>query len=81
MKKGGIIILAFGAVTVLAGVAIGGLVHQTAGTAVLLIGSWLMAWTLGKMFGEVANKEIEELKEKTRKLDEEYAALRDKEDR
>ena len=81
MTKRTITLLFVSAVLVITGVALSELVHPWGGIAVTLAGSCLMAWTMGSTFAEAANRELEELKEKTRKLDEEYAALRDKEDR
>ena len=81
MTKRTITLLFVSAVLVITGVALSELVNPWGGIAVTLAGSCLMAWTMGSTFAEAANRELEELKEKTRKLDEEYAALRDKEDR
>lgn len=81
MTKRTITLLAISAVLVIAGVALSELVHPWGGIAVTMAGSCLMAWTMGYTFAEAANRELEELKEKTRKLDEEYAAFLGREER
>ena len=81
MTKRTITLLFVSAVLMITGVALSELVHPWGGIAVILAGSCLMAWTMGSTFAEAANRELEELKEKTRKLDEEYAAFLGREER
>lgn len=81
MTKRTITLLFVSAVLVIAGVALSELVHPWAGVALLIVGTALVAWTIGQAYAEAANEELERLKRKQQEFDEMYADLRDKEDK